>query len=125
MDPRVGDGHVFWTKGGQLDLPVGDVTFFGPKEVSWISLLVHFIREVDGKKSQLWTSPGRWISKSANHASAVYAFLFLVMEGPSPPLILPEFLVRYYRNLIKSESAFSVQTWHFPRLVLTDILRSG
>ena len=27
LGPRVGDGHVFWIKGGQLDLPVGDVTF--------------------------------------------------------------------------------------------------
>ena len=52
LDPHVGNGHVFWTKGGQLDPPVGngrvfwtkggqfdrgvsDVTFFGPKEVSW------------------------------------------------------------------------------------------
>ena len=40
LGPHVGDGHIFWTKGGQLDLPVGDVTFFGSKEVSWIPLLV-------------------------------------------------------------------------------------
>ena len=31
---------VFWIKGGQLDPPVGDVTFFGSKEVRWIPLLV-------------------------------------------------------------------------------------
>ena len=35
LDPPVGNGHVFWTKGGQLDPPVSDVTFFGPKEISW------------------------------------------------------------------------------------------
>ena len=34
LDPPVGDGHVFWIKGGQWDLPVGDVTFSGSKEVS-------------------------------------------------------------------------------------------
>merc|ERR1712013_361862 len=26
---------MFWIKGGQLDTPVRDVTFFGSKEVSW------------------------------------------------------------------------------------------
>ena len=30
----------FWIKGGQLDLPIGDVTFLDQKEVSWIPLLV-------------------------------------------------------------------------------------
>ena len=45
LEHRVDDGHIFWIKGGQLDPPVGDVTFFGSKEVSWISLLVtsHFL----------------------------------------------------------------------------------
>ena len=43
LDPPVGDGHVFWTKGGQLDpllvmvtFLVSDVTFFGPKDVSFL-----------------------------------------------------------------------------------------
>ena len=45
LDPRVGKGHVFWTKGGQLDPPVGNGHIFGSKVVSWISLLVtsHFL----------------------------------------------------------------------------------
>ena len=38
--PRVGDGNVFCTKGGQLGTCVGDVTFFAPKEVSWDPVLV-------------------------------------------------------------------------------------
>ena len=35
----------FWIKGGQLDPPVSDVTFFGPKDVSWSPLSVtwHFL----------------------------------------------------------------------------------
>ena len=28
LDPPVGIGHIFWIKGGQLDVPVGNVTFF-------------------------------------------------------------------------------------------------
>ena len=35
LDPPVGNGNVFWTKGGQLDPPVSDVTFFGPKAVGF------------------------------------------------------------------------------------------
>ena len=40
LDPPVGNGNVFWIKGGQLASPVGNVTFFGSKEVSWTPLLV-------------------------------------------------------------------------------------
>ena len=40
LDPPVGDVTFFCTKGCQLDPPVGDVTFFAPKDVSWILLLV-------------------------------------------------------------------------------------
>ena len=40
LDPPVGNGNVFWIKGGQLASPVGNVTFFGSKEVSWIPPLV-------------------------------------------------------------------------------------
>ena len=36
LDPPVSNGHVFWTKGGQLDRGVSDVTFFGPKDVSFL-----------------------------------------------------------------------------------------
>ena len=38
--PRVGDGNVFCTKGGQFGTCFGDVTFFAPKEVSWDPVLV-------------------------------------------------------------------------------------
>ena len=57
LDPPVGDGHVFWIKGGQLDLPVGDVTFFGSKEVSWIPLLV---------TSRFWIKGGQLGSRVSN-----------------------------------------------------------
>ena len=56
MDPIVGNVTFFWIKGGQLDFPVGNVTFFnhggqsdpavcnvtffGSKEVGWIPLSV-------------------------------------------------------------------------------------
>ena len=40
LDPPVGDGNVFCTKGGQLGPRVGDATFFAPKEVSWEPVLV-------------------------------------------------------------------------------------
>ena len=36
LDPPVSNGHLFWTKGGQLDRGVSDVTFFGPKDVSFL-----------------------------------------------------------------------------------------
>ena len=32
--------HIFWIRRSPLDPPVGDITFFGSKEVPWIPLLV-------------------------------------------------------------------------------------
>ena len=56
MDPPVGNGNIFCTKGGQLDPPVGngnictkggrfgprvgDGNVFAPKEVSWDPVFV-------------------------------------------------------------------------------------
>ena len=41
---------VFWTKEGQLVPPVSDVTFFGPKEISWSPLSVTW-RFLDQRRS--------------------------------------------------------------------------
>ena len=53
LNPPVGNGHVFWTKGGQLDPPVSDVTFFGPKEISWTGGTVPW-RFLDQRMSVFW-----------------------------------------------------------------------
>ena len=51
LDPPVGNVTFVFIKGGQLDPPVCDVTFFGSKEVSWILLLVN-VPEMQKKEFQ-------------------------------------------------------------------------